>query len=244
MTNLSEYFLSNDLDIIRFTVWHLVYFAVLTGSWIPLWRQSERREPRRANGNKVVQHVVVYGYQTRKRREKEAGLYARWVLMNPDYFYNSFVWTILMLSAAAGCYYAQTNSEQSDLRSIGLWIAGFQASLFGAWTIAPFYWDMPGWGILHLAVASTLSIAVSWIYAYLTWWAFGLYTVYTLAQVLLTLIYSVAFLIVLSDNRIDGRHFTISNPLRAMFLQGGLHPISFLERDLFMRTPAKGKHTV
>ncbi|MHA1681308.1 MAG: hypothetical protein ACTSUE_09885 [Promethearchaeota archaeon] len=161
--------------------------------------------------------------------------------MNPDYFYNSFVWTFIVLAAAAGCYYAQTDGDVGDIRSVALWLAGFQATVFGMWTIAPFYWDMPGWGVLHLGVASLMSVAVSWLYAYLDWWAFGLYSVFTLAQCLLTVIYGMAFLLALKTRRTDGKTFQVGNPLRALFMQGGLHPVSFLERDLYLPAPPLNK---
>lgn len=239
MGNWMDYFfLSDDLDIIRFTVWHLMYFAVFTGTWIPIWRQSEIREPRR-KGNQIVQTVIKYGYQTRKRREKQLKLWPRWILMNPDYFYNSILWSIIVLSAATGCYYAQTDGEENDIRAVALWLAGLQAGFFGMWTIAPFYWDMPGWGVLHLVFSSLMSVAVSWLYGYLNWWAFGIYSAYTGAQILLAVIYGVAFLGALETRRIDGKTFQVGNPLRALFMEGGLHPISFLERDLYLPSLAQ-----
>lgn len=234
MPSWDEYFLSEDIDIIRFTVWHLVFFAVFTGSWIPIWRQSEKRQPRypsaKARKKKKVQKVVVYGYQTRKRREWRAKLWARWVLMNPDYFYNGLLWTIVYLCAAAGCYYAQTKGEEGNVRTVALSLASWQAGIFGIWTIAPFYWDMPGWGVLHLAVVSFMSIGVSILFAYLDWWAFGLYTVFAAAQTLLTIIYGGAFLFAITD----GRPFDISNPLFSLLRGSGLHPVSYLEKDGYL----------
>jgi hypothetical protein len=237
------FFLSDDRDIVRFTLWHLFYFFVLTGSWIPIWRQSEKKQPvyntreKRASNKSVagntLQNVVYYGYQTRKRREWRARLYARWVLMNPDYLYNGFMWTFFFLFAAAGCYYAQTNGDVGDIRSVALWLAGFQATLFGMWTIGPFYWDMPGWSILYLSFTSLMSVAVSWLYAYLDWWAFGLYSAFTLVQIVLTAIYAVAFLMVVSGNNT----FKVGNPIRELFHGNGLHPISFLERDVYPDLP-------
>ena len=79
-----------------------------------------------------------------------------------------------------------------------------------------------------------MSIGVSWLYAYLDWWAFGVYSVFTVAQILLTVIYGVAFIGALSTRRTDGKTFQVGNPLRALFMQGGLHPVSFLERDLYL----------
>lgn len=237
------FFLSDDLDIIRFAVWHLIFFAAFTGSWIPIWRQSEKKQPlivtnKKARGDvslsgKSLQNVIYYGYQTRKRREWRATQYARWVLMNPDYFYNGFVWTFIVFAAAAGCYYAQTDGERGDIRSIGLWLAGFQTTLFGMWTIAPFYWDMPGWGVLHLAITSLMSVAVSWLFAYLDWWAFGVYSVFTVAQIALTAIYGVSFLLVLSGDK----KFTMANPIGELMRGNGLHPVSFLERDMHSDLP-------
>jgi len=237
------FFLSEDLDIIRFAVWHLIFFAAFTGSWIPIWRQSEKKQPawrtKKWRGNdvsvsgKTIQTVIYYGYQTRKRREWRGKQYARWVLMNPDYFYNGFLWTIIIFFAAAGCYYAQTEGAKGDIRSVGLWLAGFQTTVFGMWSIAPFYWDMPGWGVLHLAVSSSMSIAVSSLFAYLDWWAFGVYSVFTVAQILLTVIYGMAFLVVLSGDK----KFTVANPIGELLKGNGLHPVSFLERDIYPDLP-------
>lgn len=235
MTFLGEYLLSDDTDIIRFIAWHLVYFVILMGSWIPIWRQSEKRQPRYP-GNSTEknksgpQDVIIYGYQTRKRREWNDELYARWVLMNPDYFYNGILWSLVCLSAAAGCYYAQKDGDHGDVRTVGLSLASWQAGVFGMWTIAPFYWDMPGWGVLHLVLTTLMSITTSVLFAYLDWYAFGFYTVFTVAQVILTSVYATSFLLAISD----GRPYSSSNPLTELIRGNGMHPVSFLEKDGYL----------
>ena len=235
------FFIAEDIDIIRFFVWHLTYFAVFTGSWIPIWRQSETVEPFK-EGKRIKRRLIKYGYQSRKRKEKELKLWSRWVLMNPDYFYNSILWNFIVLFAAMGCYNAHKEGDQGDVRSVALWMASLQATIFGMWTIAPFYWDMPGWRVVHLGVASTMSVAVSWMFAYLDWNAFWAYSVFTVAQIILTTIYGMAFVGTLTakgSGRTDGRPFEVGNPLRALFMEDGLSPKSYLYRDLHLPAVTK-----
>ncbi len=226
------FFLSDDLDITRFIVWHLFYITVLTGTWVPIWRQSEIVQPR-AEGKRLTNNVIVYGYQTRKRRERKLKMWARWVLMNPDYVYNSVVWFLIMAAASAGSYYAQTNVPEGDTRSVALWLAGVQTVFFGTWTIAPFYLDMPGWGVLHLGASGLVSVGVLVLYATLDWVAFGAYGIYTVAQLVLALIYGIAFV---QHYRQKGMRLSIGNPVKVL-LSGGLHPISYLYKDIHLPNP-------
>lgn len=241
MVELDDFILSKDIDIIRWTVWSLFYFAAFTGTWIPIWRQSERLEPYLDANGKKRQRVVIYGWQTRKRREKELGLWWRWILMNPDYVYNSVLWFVLHICATSGSYYAHTEPDEGDLRSLALWMAALQGSWFGMWTISPFYWDMPGWGVLHLLGSFLISLAVNIMYGFLDWTACWFFLPYTTAQLVMTVVYGIAFIGAISTRTPNGHRMTIGNPLSAFCSENGLHPVSFLEKDLYLpkRVPQK-----
>jgi len=260
--SLSEFFTSSNEDILAFFAYQTAFFFVFYGSYRPIWSQNEITslkidtdgDGRRLR--KVRTNVTRYGWQTRKRNEWRAGHISRWVLLNPEYFYNGILWIFFFLSAAYGAFYVFINVDPCDLRSIALKLTTIQAFVFGLWTIPGFYWDLPGWSVLILYVSLILSTAVSILYGRLEeWTGFGFYMVYTMGQFALTVIYTLALMGLfdgakhvkehpflgtggysakkdIDDARRRGLHHKHPLGLFRSFWKYGLYPASYLDKDL------------
>ena len=121
-------------------IWLILYFVVFTGSWIPIWRNSEtRRRLQNSQSGKGVRTVVThYGWQTRKRKQKEEGRRAAWWLMNPRMYYEGVVWVFLYILLSMSSCWGLDMSGQTGGRLLvaAALLTLAHAAWFGMWTIA------------------------------------------------------------------------------------------------------------
>jgi hypothetical protein len=203
---LNDFFASTNEQYWIWFIWQLFYTLVLYGSFRPIWTQNEVSQPHVSQNNattspsnrnlRIRHNVVHYGWQTRKRNEWNNKHYARWMLLNPDYFYSGVIWFVLFLCAGYGCYYVMLFQEERDLRTVALWIAAFQGSWFGTWSIPGFYWDLPGWSVIHLFIGTSLSIAVSILFGVMEeYTGMAFYIVYTVGQIIMFTIFFIAYIV-------------------------------------------------
>jgi hypothetical protein len=262
MTGLDDFFASSNEEILAFLAYQTVFFFVFYGTFRPIWAQNETTSLKietSEDGRKIKKvrlNVLRYGWQTRKRNEWNAGHVSRWVLMNPEYFYNGILWMFFYLAGAYGAYYVFIGEGPSNLRTVSLALTTTQAFVLGLWTIPGFYWDLPGWSIVILGLASILSTLVSILYGIMgSWTAFVFYMFYTMGQVLLTIIYAAAYIGFLGgmksmwdhpfqgddgkqfqqeidQARKSGLHHGHSLGLLSSFWTYGLYPASYVDRDL------------
>lgn len=259
---LEDFFASSNEEIIAFFIYQTAFFFVFYGSFRPIWAQNEitslqiKRNKGSKTPTKIERKVIYYGWQTRKRNEWRAGHISRYVLMNPEYFYNGILWMFFYLSGAFGAYYVFIRENPSDLRTIALSLTTTQAFLMGIWTIPGFYWDLPQWSIFILFISCILSTSVLTLYGILSQWtAFGFYLWYTIGQYALTIIYTLALFGLFDPlfhfknhpyNKEGGHMFKRSieiakkrgghhkHPLGLFqsFWKYGLYPASYVDRDL------------
>jgi hypothetical protein len=259
---IEDFFASTNEEILAFFAYQTAFFFVFYGTYRPIWAQNDitsltiDTEDDGRKLKKIKLNVTRYGWQARKRNEWRAGHWSRWALMNPEYFYNGILWMFFFLSAAYGAYYVFINEPVSDLRTVALVLTTTQAFVFGLWTVPGFYWDLPGWSIAILWVATSLSTAVVTLYGVLeSWEGFGFYLFYTIGQLLLSTAYTLAYFGVFGGvhsfwghpfrkrgglafrDEIDkarkvGLHHEHPLGLLKSFWKYGLYPASFLDKDL------------
>ena len=243
---LDDFFASSYEEIIALIVYQTVFFFSFYGSYRPIWAQNEITKLNVDRKTETVKlGTVRYGWQTRKRNEWNARHYARWVTMNPEYFYNGLLWTVFFYCAGYGAYYTLIDASRGDLRTVALTLTTLQAFFIGIWTIPGFYWDLPFWSIAILGLSSALSIAVTVLYGvlecYTGMWFFMFYTA---GQIILFSIYAIAYGLSIYEGqwinqglkveraRKRGRHHSRPLGLLESFWVYGLYPGSYMERDL------------
>jgi hypothetical protein len=244
--SLEDFFASSYEDIISLLVYQTAFFFAFYGSYRPIWAQNEITKLKVNRKSETVRlGTVRYGWQTRKRNEWKAKHFSRWVTMNPEYFYNGLLWTVLYLCAGYGAYYVLMDGSKGDLRTAALTLTNTQAFVIGIWSVPGFYWDLPLWSIVILGLSSALSIAVTVMYGFLeVYTGMWFYLVYTLGQVALFLIYAIAYGISIHRGqwkrqgvtveraRKRGRHHPRPLGLLESFWIYGLYPGSYMDRDL------------
>lgn len=207
--------------------WIIVYFLIFTLSWIPIWRNSERS--RRSSSADKKLRVAQYGWQTRKRKEWKQKKWASYVLMHPRIFYEGIVWFVLYILAALSTYHAIGLSGKTGgaLLIVASELTLVHGVVLGTWTIAPFYWDMPFWGCLHLSAAWVISVAVAVLYGVLHLEALWFYLPVLAFQTFMMCGNWIAWLLAGAGKNSATR---IGNPFKAFYLYG-LEPKSFTVRD-------------
>lgn len=263
MTYLEDFFASSNEEILGFLAYQTVYFFTFYGTFRPIWSQNEITSLKvdvdrdESKISKLRLNVTRYGWQTRKRNEWRSEHYSRWVLLNPEYFYNGILWMLLFLAGGYGSYYVFIGETESDIRTATHVLSMTQLFVMGLWTIPGFYWDLPGWSIIILACSTMISLTVSVLIGVMgQWTAFTFYTFYAMGQAILTIIYGLAytgnfdkgiskfthpfrnrtsgprFRRELDQARKAGGHHKHPLGLIRSFWKYGLYPASYLDRDI------------
>jgi hypothetical protein len=246
MARLEDFFATTFEEVVALLLYQAVFFFAFYGSYRPIWAQNELAKLSVDRKKQTVRRTTVhYGWQTRKRNEWNTRQYARWVVMNPEYFYNGLLWTFFYMSGAYGAYYLLTGTDQGDLRTVALALTTGQVFIIGSWSIPGFYWDLPGWSIFLLGASSAFSVAVCILYGLLEEYsAMGFFAFYTLGQIALFLIYGISYAISIQrgqwpkhsrrlvEARERGGHHPRPLGLLASFWKYGLYPASYWDRDL------------
>lgn len=210
-----------------FLVWLVIYILVFAWSYMPIWRNSEVRQRFAGGGKKMV--VTKYGWQTRKRRQKQDSKWASWCLMHPRLFYPGILWFILYVLAAFAANHGINLSGTTDgsLFIAAAVLTVVHATFFGTWTVLPFYWDMPLWGCIHLTCSLVLSVTVAALYGYL-----NLTGLYFYLPVLAVQLYMVVgnWIAWFAAGYGHNKETRIGNPFKA-YIYYGLNPRSYSFRD-------------
>lgn len=198
-----------------------------------------------ANFVLAAAHIPIWNSPHVLRSYKRQKNWYRKYLLNPRWWYEGFIWWLVLLFGAAWGIYRMLkilrnsksgeDTEKIYHAEIALLIASIQLGIHGMWAIGWFYWRQAFWSIFTMALATLVAVGAYIPMLLVDPLTAGItYGIYILAQLIFVI--GNTYLFVRGyDPEID----RIKNPL-SLYLTQKLYPVR--EKPRKRKTQSRGKY--